>query len=196
MPWQTDAAWNAVVIAFNAALDNRGHTNSFEDEQSISCVRNFIEQNEQARFVNKNKEPTDFQPILRDIAGYKRGMTYLIYPKIFQDEICEGKDYKYVARQLYEKKLLERQGSRHLTKTVTIDGKSTRMYCISRAILSDSGDDDAYLEAKITSKTRVTASLNLVSNNENNVEAINKEKKWNAIQERIDIMRANKQKAE
>ncbi len=197
LPWDKGAAWNAVVTAFGAALDNRGHTHSIEEEQSIACVRNFIEQNEQSRFVNKNKEPTDYQPILRDIAGYKRGMTYLIYPKIFQDEICEGKDYRYVARQLCDKKLLERQpGGRHLTKTVTIDGKSTRFYCISKAILSDNGDDDAYLEAKLITKTRVTASLTLVSNNENNVEAINKEKKWNAIRERIDIMQANKQKSE
>jgi uncharacterized protein (DUF927 family) len=134
LPWQAGEAWDAVKGCFAAHLAHRGHAGAHEGVQAVQMVKAFIQINQFSRF----KTEGDDRAIYNCAGEISRGGDFLIYPKVFQDEICKGSDAKSIAMALWQDGFLDIGNEKYRqTKKVRIGGKTQCFYVILKSILED-----------------------------------------------------------
>ena len=102
LPWPPGVAFNAAARCFRDWLGNRGHMGAQETEVGIRQVRSFLQKYGDSRFATLSADGSDQSPLLHDRAGYREvenGTTYfLVFPQVFEKDICRGFDAKLIAR--------------------------------------------------------------------------------------------------
>jgi putative DNA primase/helicase len=141
--WEQNEATGAVERCFKDWLKLRGTAGALDIEAAISQVKNFIEVNGSSRFQStKARRDGQGDPIHEKVvnrAGFRvdeGGPTmYMILPEVFRREVCEGFDYKAVAKALEERGFLETQPP-HLTKKSRLpELGNVRVYAVTSSIL-------------------------------------------------------------
>lgn len=113
-----------------------------EVELAVAQVRAFVE-TERARFADFECSTTE--PIPR-CAGYWRGpgdtREYVIFPAVWKNEVCRGRNPRDVGAALVERGLIERDaaGKFSVYRQPRSTARSARYYVVSGRIV---GDDDA-----------------------------------------------------
>jgi uncharacterized protein (DUF927 family) len=137
-------ASDAAVRCFENWLTQRGTAGAVDIEMAIRQVKNFIEVNGASRFqstktrLDGHGDPVHEKVINR--AGFRveeDGETtmYLILPEVFRREVCEGFDFRTVAKALEARGFLETQLP-HLSKKCRLpDLGIVRVYAVRSAIL-------------------------------------------------------------
>lgn len=150
--WQQGESLTAAKVCFVNWLDNRasGNANS-ETTNMTEAVATFIMKHADSRFTNLD-ETRDEKVINR--AGWKRKshddnvMEYLIIPKVFQDEVCAGFDYKSTRRILDDGGHIKSalvKGKKRYSINHKIDGNQVSVYCIKGSILNAENEHDDLL---------------------------------------------------
>jgi putative DNA primase/helicase len=130
--WDKWEAANAAKRCFNDWLEQRGGTGSQEDQQALEQVRAFFQIHGSSRFASNAGD------VIHNRAGFIQTTNgdrrYLVFPKVFKQEVCRGLDPQRVARLLADAGHLITDGQ-HLTKKVRLeDGSRPRLYVISTSI--------------------------------------------------------------
>ncbi len=143
LPYEIGEAFEAAGVCFQAWIEERGGTGSYEAEEAIKQVQAFIEAHHSSRFEamgEENSEPSKDK--IMNQAGYKRktaegSYEFLIFPQSFDKEICKGIDPNIVKKTLAEQGLLIRDSCGKYTNPVRIPNlKGTkRMILLHPAIL-------------------------------------------------------------
>ena len=111
----------------------------------LDKVRRFLESHGEARFSDFNRPVSndDHAPRVINKAGWRKhndtkGETeYYVYSEVFKTEVCNGMDYKAVARLLIDKGYMRADG-KHLQPKVSLPGESARrVFHILPTIWSD-----------------------------------------------------------
>jgi putative DNA primase/helicase len=105
--WPAGEAINAAAACYRAWMERRGGVGPQEDAAALAQVQHFIEAHGAARFVDL--KALHERPV-SNRAGYlrrtSRGLEYLILRQVFRREVCQGLDYRSVARVLRDRGLL------------------------------------------------------------------------------------------
>ena len=148
--WPEGEAACSAKACFQAWLAERGGVGNIEETRMLQQVRRFLEQHGNGRFTDWDR-PTDkdshaprtlyragVRRAVKDAAGDFEGWEYYVLPETFQTEICDGYDYKAVARVLLAREALRPDKgrafdcNRHLP-----DIGKTRCYRITPGIFSE-----------------------------------------------------------
>jgi uncharacterized protein (DUF927 family) len=142
--WNTDEATEAAARCFKSWIAGRGTTGAVDAEAALRQVRRFLEAHGASRFQVVRPGVTDSSndnQIVVNRAGFRQqtpdGETeFLVLPETFKSEVCNGFDYRMVARALRERNLLECQPP-DLTKRVRLPGNIglIRAFSIRASIL-------------------------------------------------------------
>jgi uncharacterized protein (DUF927 family) len=142
--WTEGEAIEAVARCFKSWLAGRGTTGAGDAESAIRQVRRFLEAHGASRFQVIRPGATDSSTenqIVVNRAGFRQqtpdGETeFLVLPETFKADVCNGLDYRMVARTLNERGFLEWQPP-HLTKRVRLPGGLglANVFCIKGSIL-------------------------------------------------------------
>jgi uncharacterized protein (DUF927 family) len=143
--WEQNEATDAAARCLENWLSQRGTAGAVDIETAIRQVKNFIEVNGASRFqsakarLNGHSDPIHEKVVNR--AGFRveedgEATAYLILPEVFRREICEGFDYKTVAKALEDRGFLEAQPP-HLAKKCRLpDVGNVRVYAVRSSILN------------------------------------------------------------
>jgi uncharacterized protein (DUF927 family) len=111
LPWDRDEAWEAAKACFAAFLDHRGHQGAHENEQAIQIVRAFIQSCQDSRFKKLGEKR-----VVHNCAGIIKDDKFLVFPHVFQDEICKGNDAKIFSNSLLDAGFLEKDKEKNFAK--------------------------------------------------------------------------------
>jgi len=142
--WSETAAVSSVESVFRSWLISRGDAKTHRDvEIGIQLTRSFLQANGSSRFQNIESP----EERVNNRAGYRQrspeGWLYYLYPRSFQDEICNGYDYKAVAKEMVARAYMQRNEGRHLGNKKSIPGEGRpRLIEILPAIFEDSEDPE------------------------------------------------------
>ncbi len=141
--WKEREAITAAVKCFHAWLEGFGGTGNREERAILEQVRGFIEQHGASRF--EDLKATEEQRIINR-AGFFRfnkdgEKEYLVLPKTYRTEVCQGFDPKTVSAVLKKHGYLipGENGKTAQSINGTSLGKTTRCYVISSKLF-DSED--------------------------------------------------------
>jgi putative DNA primase/helicase len=139
--WAEGDSTDAAVLCFKKWLEERiGGTGAADTTRAINQVRGFIERYETSRFQRLDDNWHPLEQLKFERAGFVRGngqtREFLFFREVFQAEVCEGFDYRFVANALKERGFLKFDG-RHLTYSVEIDGRNGRYFVVSSSVLED-----------------------------------------------------------
>ncbi len=145
LPYTNNEAFAAVGICFQAWLEARGSSGSYEAEESIRQVQAFFEAHHSSRFALIGEEyGTNTEEKIINQAGYKKrvlegGFEFYVNTETFNKEICKGFDSQMVKKLLAERNLLHRDSYGKYTKPVRIPNLngSKRMIHFAPAILTE-----------------------------------------------------------
>lgn len=141
-PWEDGVARAAATWAFQRWLESRGGVEPHEVQQAIRAVRLIIEQHGEARFDDINASSDIARPVNNRL-GWRKGdgeaREWWIAAEVWKTEVCVGLDPKFVARTLGERGMLHHGGDGWLSQR-RIDGRNTRVYVITSAILDGATD--------------------------------------------------------
>jgi putative DNA primase/helicase len=142
--WKADEAAGAAARCLKSWIAGRGTTGAGDAEAALRQVRRFLEAHGASRFQVIRPGVTDSSnenQIVVNRAGFRQqapdGETqFLILPETFKSEVCNGFDYRMVARTMKERNLLECQPP-DLTKRFRLPGNIglIRAFCIRSSIL-------------------------------------------------------------
>ena len=142
--WNHDEATGATGRCLSSWIDNRGTAGAADIEAAIRQVKSFLEVNGPSRFqsakarLDGRGDPIHEKVINR--AGFRveeDGETtmYLIFPEVFRREVCEGFDFRTVAKAVEARGLLETQPP-HLTKKCRLpEVGMVRVYAVRSSLL-------------------------------------------------------------
>lgn len=142
VPWAPGEALDAAVTCFEAWLDDRGGAGSHEVPEAIERIRSFIERYGVSRFETfpAASGAVSSGPVA-DRAGYRRGegagTEWLIFPRVWRDEVLRELDTNTTRRALIEAGLLRANGKHQCV--VKVSGKPERFYVVR---LPDPETDD------------------------------------------------------
>jgi uncharacterized protein (DUF927 family) len=150
LPWGPGEAIWAVARCFRDWLGARGGSAAAEDIAAVDRVREFIAAHGSSRFGSiRERAPHDLdedsteEKIINRV-GFRRRMNdgsvhYLVFPALWQSEICAGMDAKRVADTLLAKGFLitDGEGKRQVKCRVPTSDKPIRMYVIKSIILGE-----------------------------------------------------------
>jgi uncharacterized protein (DUF927 family) len=143
--WAKGESICAAARCFENWLAARGTAGAGDVEAGIKQVKGFLEAHGASRFqsaktrLDAGGASTHEKVINR--AGFRideggETVQYLVLSEVFQREVCEGFDYRTVAKALAERGYLERQAP-HLTKKCRLPEIGTaRVYAINSSLLS------------------------------------------------------------
>jgi len=141
-PWQPKEAWNAAARALADWIAERGGVNSAETSAAVAQVRRFFEAHGDSRFepLDRKMSPfseTEHRPVINR-AGWRKGegaaREWYVPPETWKSEVCAWLDPKTTARTLGDLGMLQR-ASDGFQRVANINGRSTRVYVITAAIL-------------------------------------------------------------
>jgi uncharacterized protein (DUF927 family) len=152
LTWPKGAATKAARHCFKDWLRDRGGKEAGEDRDALAQVRLFMEKNGDARFQKIFEKALDDGAVIdpdRPVvnrAGYRKGGEWWVFPQVWEDEICEGRDAKAIAKMLEAKGMLKRPPSAKDERTYQsvrkVDGENIRCYVLTANLLSGSSDSD------------------------------------------------------
>lgn len=145
LPWSTGEASKAAATCFRAWIEQRGGTGAAEVMAGLEQVRRFFQAHGAARFEDMDAQ--EYRTI-NNRAGYRRWekgeLRFLVFPEVFQKELCQGYNHKMLAKELIRIGLIEPQFPHHTKKLRNPEG---RFYVVSTSILSgDNGGTGDALE--------------------------------------------------
>ena len=146
--WKEEEATRAAESCFANWLSHRvGGAGAFDEEAAVRQVRNFIEVNGASRFQpSKVRRGMDGDLIPEKVinrAGFrvdqKNGdaVEYLILPGVFQNDVCQGYDYRMVANALLKRGYLVNQPPHLTKKTPMPEVGNIRFYAVNASILGE-----------------------------------------------------------
>ena len=142
--WKQNEATGAAARCLENWLAQRGTAGAVDIETALRQVRNFIEVNGASRFqsstarLDAHGEPIHEKVVNR--VGFRveedsETTMYLILPEVFRREVCEGFDFRAVAKALEARGFLETQLP-HLAKKCRLpDVGIVRVYAVRSSIL-------------------------------------------------------------
>ena len=144
--WDENEALQAALTCFDSWRRSWTPSGSREEERAVERVRAFVQQ-QAARFDPFDEGDIEWATRTRDRAGFIRrtgdAVEYLVFPNVFDTEVCTGLRASDVRRVLAERGLIRQSGGKN---TVTLKPasmpKKDRFVVIRDAIL-DSHDDAA-----------------------------------------------------
>ncbi len=138
--WNPGESGRAVGLCFRAWLGARGTVGSAEPAAMLAQVRGFLEAHGESRFAPWDA-PEGRATINR--AGFRRaaadgsGVEFFVLPEAFRSEVCEGFDFRAVAKVLTESGALMPDADGSATRAERLPGLSkARCYRITPAIWS------------------------------------------------------------
>jgi uncharacterized protein (DUF927 family) len=154
-PWVQGDALNAAVLALDKWIKARGGAGAHEERQAIAQVRLIIEKHGDARFeplakpgplvTAQNKAPRGLISVavhpVSNRLGWRWGdgadAKWFVLPEAWKTEFCNGHDPVAVAKTLGKLKMMSLpKTGRNLSRLIRIDGRPTRVYVITAAILA------------------------------------------------------------
>lgn len=152
--WRDGEAIESAKRCFGEWLQGRGTAGDSDVEMGIRQVRAFLATQGASRFQTMGRssrgdrgDNEDETRIIRDRAGFRRrnrdtGETeYLIFKDTFRTEVCAGRDYQAVTRELDRKEFLLRDPPSLMTKPHLPEMGKTWVYGIRAGILEESNAD-------------------------------------------------------
>lgn len=137
-PWEPGEARAAAAWALAKWIEGRGGSEPAEARQAVEQVRLFIEQDGAGRF--ESLDNPDAKQVNNRL-GWRKGDEWWIPSQTWKAEICNGQDPQFVARVLFERGMLRRQGGDTYQCLVNIGGaQRVRAYVLTRRILDGGGD--------------------------------------------------------
>ncbi|MDR1196516.1 MAG: DUF927 domain-containing protein [Endomicrobium sp.] len=133
----------AIFAVFERFLEERGGKKSYEEQEIIQHVLNFLMQYESRfRKIEENRDR-----MINDCLGYmnvcSEKKTYYINPKPFREEICRGMNHKMVKKTLLRGELLRCDGNNKDPKCPSyIDSNRPRMVTLVVKISDDKNKED------------------------------------------------------
>ena len=141
--WEKGESIQAITQCLHAWIAARGTLGNSDLEAGIIQVRAFLGKHGSSRFqrllsnprTNRNEEE-----VVRDRVGFYRSdendeTEFLILLDVFRGEVCAGRDFTGVAKELHKRGFLVRDGQ-NLTIKPRLPGLgSVRVYCVRSAIL-------------------------------------------------------------
>ena len=120
----------AVKHCFAAWLSDRGTTGSFESLSIVDQIIGLLNENSDSKFISKHE--MDDKRIRITLWGYRDGMLFYVFPKAFNESLCNGLDLKTAKETLVEKGLLINGSDGKFSRSVSIPahGTKTRYYVI------------------------------------------------------------------
>jgi uncharacterized protein (DUF927 family) len=138
-PWESGTARNAAAWALTQWVEGRGGGEPAEVRQAIEQVRLFIEMHGDSRFERIGD--ADARPV-NNRAGWRKGdgteRIWMVPPEVWKAELCAGLNPTMGARTLADRGML-RRGTDQLAAVAKIDGKPTRVFTLTEAILAGEG---------------------------------------------------------
>ena len=145
--WEAGEPTEAAARCFRSWIDARGTTQASDTEAAINQVRRFVSVHGASRFQSVkpryDKQGEIIHERIIDRAGFRVDgedgdvSEYLILPPVFQRDVCEGFDYRAVARALLQRGYLDREPP-HLTKKMRVpELGSSRVYVVKSSILGE-----------------------------------------------------------
>jgi uncharacterized protein (DUF927 family) len=148
--WESGEAIWAERRCFQDWLEARGGTGQSDTQAGLRQVKSFLESHGASRFqsvapiLDKDSNPVFERVINR--AGYYRlepavgknpcEKLFLIFPEVFQREVCSGFDAQSVARELWDQGLLIKGDGKNWTRRESVpDLPRPRFYVVSGRIL-------------------------------------------------------------
>jgi putative DNA primase/helicase len=145
--WPEFEAERAAKACFFAWLERRGHRGPAEIADGVEAVRRFFQLHGDARFEDPTHDTEDkdgniHHLVVRERAGFKKDGYFYVYPEIFRHEVCQGYDWREIAKALIERGLLlpASDGRSFQRKVRDLDGNSVRMFCFTEHITGDADD--------------------------------------------------------
>jgi uncharacterized protein (DUF927 family)/5S rRNA maturation endonuclease (ribonuclease M5) len=142
--WKQYEATDAAARCLENWLTQRGTTGAVDIETAIRQVKNFIEVNGASRFQSSKARLDAHGELIHEKVVNRAGFrveensetrVYLILPEVFRREVCEGFDYRTLAKMLEARGFLETQPP-HLSKKCRLPEVGTvRVYAIRSSIL-------------------------------------------------------------
>jgi putative DNA primase/helicase len=146
--WREGEAVECAERCFGEWLRGRGTVGNSDVEMGIRQVRAFLAAHGASRFQTMGKSSRgrgdhneDEAYTIRDRAGFRRRnrdtdeTEYLIFKDTFRTEICAGRDYQAVAKELDRRKLLLREPPNMMMKPHLPELGKTWVYGVRAAIL-------------------------------------------------------------
>ncbi len=125
VPWPDKEASNAVARCFHDWLDARGGGGSYEVQEGIKAILDFINRFSASRFAYVSGRDDQ----IRDHAGFKVGndddseVTYLVFPEVLRSEILGGsKNVSAILKAAVQQGLIEPDSEGKTSKPVTLPG--------------------------------------------------------------------------
>jgi|GEM_PF-152553 len=156
--WARGDATEAMQRCFEAWLTERGGIGSSEEAQALRQVQRFFEQHGQSRFQRVEvghlygEESVSQLQAIQQRAGFYRASAneFYVLPEPFKRQVCEGLNWKLVARVLHERGLLLDTSSR----SVRVPGlsNSIRAYRISGRIVGYDPDGQSGTTSSATAQ--------------------------------------------
>jgi putative DNA primase/helicase len=139
LPWKAGQSMTSARYMFRRWLEQRGGSEPAEVQQAIRQVRQFIEQFGDSRFDPLPVNASSDRPVINR-AGWRAGSgpnaTWYVLPEVWRSEVCGGLDWKFAAKILGERKILQR-GSDGWQKMMNMGGtERMRFYCITSRIFA------------------------------------------------------------
>ncbi len=132
LPWRPGEAFGAAVACFQAWLEDRGDSEPHEFREAIDRITSFIERHGASRFETLTAGERASSAPVADRAGYRRDegaeTEWLVFPRVWRDEVLRELDTVTTRRLLREKGLLRSNGK--LQRVVKVSRKSERFYVV------------------------------------------------------------------
>ena len=148
--WEEEEAIKAIKICFQDWLNSRGGTNSQEELQIISQVKEFFQKNSSGCRLISWSNCSNSKTINK--AGFyktnnfgdnKRKVEFFIETEIFKKEICEGLNHRQVAKVCVKKDWLmpDNLGNAASTHRAPDTDKPRRFYHFNDKVLGDENEE-------------------------------------------------------
>jgi len=145
--WEPGEATDAATRCFRSWIEGRGTTGAGDIEVAIDQVRQFIGAHGASRFQSAKARRDNQGDIIHERIIERAGFRvdgedgevseYLILPEVFRHKVCEGFDYRAVARALLQRGHLDCEPP-HLTKKPRLpELGAVRVYAVKSSILGE-----------------------------------------------------------
>lgn len=144
--WPEGAALEATAVCYRAWLAERGGAGNAERRATLQQIRGFIEAHGSSRFQWLAAERPESARIVTNQAGFKEqlddgGARFYVFPQVFADEMCKGRNKKTAAALLVREGWLLPGAEGKASQTYRLPGMGPkRCYVLApKALTADIG---------------------------------------------------------
>ncbi|MCX7997339.1 MAG: DUF927 domain-containing protein [Leptospiraceae bacterium] len=148
--WKRFDAHEAGEKIFEEWVSNRGGLDNYDIVTGVAHVIGFLQSNGY-RFADVENENFIF---VKDLAGFRKGSKFYIFPRVFREECCKNHDYRKVAKEMAKRGYLfpAPDGSFYRKERLPYwkEGKPDNFYVVSLLSLDERSKEET--EEEITWK--------------------------------------------